>query len=787
MKRILSRLLLGFSFIACAALVALRLSPKPVLLEGVAFSPVVYDRHGTLLRFGLATDDVYRQFVPLEKISPTFVESTLLYEDRYFYQHAGTNPVALAKACWNEFVHARRRLGASTITMQVARLRYHLNTRTWAGKFRQITLAARIECYYSKREILEAYFNLAPYGRNIEGIGAASRIYFGKEAADLSLTEALTMSVIPQNPAHRAPSVLGSKNEQTLLAARQILFEEWVQKHPADESKRSVLEMPLQIHTLADVPFRAPHFTEECLNHTATGPRNVVTTLDLPLQQLAEKHLAAYMEEKKRQGIVNAVALLIDYQTMDVLASVGSANYFDKEIDGQVNGTTMKRSPGSALKPFVYALALEQGIIQPHSLLKDAPTSFNGYNPENFDRDFMGPVQACDALVQSRNVPAVYLASKLKEHSLYGLLQNAGVDGLHPENTYGLTIALGGAEVSPEDMARLYAMLANRGRLQALRTTLDQKSEASKKLLAPEAAFLVLDMLKKNNLPAYQGTRARQVEAAPVAWKTGTSYSFRDAWTAGVFDHYVLVVWVGNFDGKPNPALVGRSAAAPLFFSIINAIRAQSESTSPASDTAQAPWESAEGLNLEPVDLCSVTGELANEHCPHRIKGWFIPGVSPIKTCSVHEEIFIDPRSGYRIANINDVPDARREVWEVWPSDMQVLFKYAGLPRRTPPPFAAERGGAITAVSRDGLEMTSPRQGIEYHLRLDEQNQSVPLQANAAASVQSIYWFANKTYLGSSAPGETFLWRPTPGTFQINAVDDRGASVTRSLIVAIDR
>lgn len=771
MKRWISQFLLGGAFILATILIALQLSPRPSLLDGVSFSPVVYDRHGELLRFGLSTDDSFRQFVPLDKISPLLIEATLLYEDRYFYQHTGTNPVALAKAFWNELSHSHRRIGASTITMQVARLRYRLNTRTWTGKLRQILMAARIESHYTKRQILEAYFNLAPYGRNIEGVGAAARLYFGKEATDLSLAEALTLSVIPQNPTRRAP---GAKTEQPLLEARRGLFDAWVQKHPADLEKRAIFEMPMQVRTLSKAPFRAPHFSEDCLQST-TDSRHLLTTLDWRWQQLLERQILAALAGRSREGLTNASALLVDYRTMEVLASVGSSDYFNAEINGQVNGTRMKRSPGSALKPFVYALALDQGLIQPHSLLKDAPTSFNGYNPENFDRDFMGPVQACDALVQSRNVPAVTLAAQLREHSLYGLLQNAGISGLRPEPAYGLTIALGGVEVSPEDIAGLYAMLANRGEYRPLRKMANGPTDKGRRLLSPEASFLVLDMLKKNNLPAYQGIRASSV-SRPIAWKTGTSYSFRDAWTAGVFDHYVLVVWIGNFDGKPNPALVGRSAAAPLFFSIVNALRAQS-----SPEAAPSSWESSDELNLARVDLCAVTGELAGSYCQHRKDGWFIPGVSPLKTCAVHQEILIDPRTGYRVANAENVPGVRREIGEIWPSDLQTLFRFAGLPRKTPPPFAPSHTETVTTTT---MEITSPRAGMEYQMRLGSDSQSIPLQAQASSTTRLIYWFAGKNYLGSSVPGETIQWQATPGAFLISAVDEGGHSVTRRVIVA---
>jgi len=540
----------------------LALTPKPHLLDETSFSSCYLDRDGNLLRLGLAEDDRYRVFVPLKDISPQFVEMTLLHEDRFFREHPGFNAVALARATWNALTRSGVHPGASTITMQLVRLHYGLNTRTPWGKFCQIAAALHMEMHCSKREILEAYFNLAPYGRNIEGVGAASLIYFGKQPAQLEPVESMTLAVIPQSPARRAPG--SPRHEAALRSARDLLLSQWLVPHPEDARLRDVLAMPIQVNLPRDLPFRAPHLVDEMMLRDGVPSAEVKLNLDSAEQDVLEREIGRYVAAHQATGIRNACALLVDYRTMEVRAAVGSAHYRAPDIQGQVNGLHMQRSPGSALKPLVYALAMDQGLIHPASLVRDAPTSFNGYDPEDFDHQFAGPISAHDALIQSRNVPAVELESRLGTgQNLYALLQAAGVRRLQPERHYGLSIALGSAEVSPEELAELYAMLANRGTLRPLRFESREPAQPGTRLLSPEASWLTLDILKDAPPPGDAGFLSLNRARRPVAWKTGTSFSYRDAWTAGVFDHDVLVVWVGNFNGAANSQFVGRSAAAP--------------------------------------------------------------------------------------------------------------------------------------------------------------------------------------------------------------------------------
>ena len=326
-------------------------------------------------------------------------------------------------------------MGGSTLTMQLVRIRYGLKTRSISGKTKQILKAVQLEFTYSKKEILEAYLNLAPYGGNVEGAGAASVIYFSKEPKDLVLSEAITLAVIPQKPER----ILGDG----LKKAYQRLLMRWIEKHPEDESKKSLLSLPLNTLRPHQLPFEAPHFVDGLI---ADHPEESVlrTTLDLNFQHLLERQIQRYIVRRKGIGIQNASALLVDYRTMEIVASVGSADFFDDSIQGQVNGTKSKRSPGSTLKTFVYALAMDQGLVHPLTMLKDSPYSYGGFDPENFDNEFSGPVTVRNALIRSRNIPAVQIASLIEQPDLYGFLGKAGVPLPEPRSHYGMAIVFGG-------------------------------------------------------------------------------------------------------------------------------------------------------------------------------------------------------------------------------------------------------------------------------------------------------------------------------------------------------
>ena len=755
------------------------LVPKPALSRYQSESRAYFDSRGRLLRLTLADDDRYRLHVDLDEVAASLRQATLLYEDRDYYQHPGVDPWALLRAVWTTYVTRERRVGASTITMQVARLRWRLDTRDLWGKLVQIARAVQLTRHYSKDDIFQAYLNLASYGGNIEGVEAASLIYFDKHANDLTLPEALSLSVIPQNPVKRSPTT--SQGLSHLLQARSHLFQRWCQFHPDAVSQRVFFDLPPQFRAPRQLPFTAPHFITWLDQQLPTLRHGAVnTTLNRDVQNTVEHLTAAYLERRAPAGLDNAAVLVVNSATMAVEAMLGSADFRDDTIDGQVNGTTAKRSPGSTLKPFVYGLAMDQGLIHPLTMLKDSPHRFAGFSPENYDQKFLGPVFARDALILSRNVPATVLQARLAAPGLHGWLQQAGVEGLRAADYYGLALALGGAEVTMVELVRLYALLANGGEYQPLRSLMEQPQHQGRNLLSAEASFLVLDILRDNPPPQRPELPGQVGGGVEVAWKTGTSFAFRDAWAVGVSGPYVIAVWLGHFDGHGNPALIGRQAAGPLLFDLFEAL-----------GHGQG-WTATERLkpgllNLRKVAVCREDGALPNPLTPHTVPTWFIPGVSPIQVSQLHRQVAVDRKTGLRACHA-EAGRTEMNVYEFWPSDLLRIFRLAGVALAVPPPF--EPGCSLQEVAQSGAapHITAPLAGVTYQLRSDRlDEETIALSAVTDGDVQSLYWFADDGYLGSCAADEPFLWQARPGEVVLRVVDDHGRAAQKTIQVALVR
>lgn len=813
--------------VAIALLLGLHWLPKAPLRDHATYSSALYAEDATLLRLTTARDEQFRLWTPLEAISPKLAEAVTRYEDRWYYAHPGVNPIALIRSA-NATFFGERRQGGSTITMQLARKLYDIDSRSISGKAKQIAAALWIEARYNKRDILEAYLNFAPYGGNIEGVGAASLVYFHKRAADLTLPEIFTLAVIPQNPAARGGS---HASGSALQDARARMAAIWLAAHPGDEQFGA--RHAVTAKQAAALPFKVPHLANQLFaNAETTSSTEIFSSIDTRMQATLERAIAQRIEQHRGSGIRNASAILVDTDSMQVKALVGSANFYDDEIDGQVNGVLAKRSPGSTLKPFIYALAFDQGVLHPMTVLKDAPTAFGPFSPENFDGRFIGPITAQDALTRSRNVPAVLVASKLTRPSLYDLMKSSGVANLASEKHYGLALTLGGGEVTMEELARMYAVLANGGELKGIsylspfpletpiihsETTFPRAgggrsgefaervlrplsaismqgngpSFASKwqqstlgprlrggrdiprgetiatRLLSAEAAFVTLDMLKTNPRPD-TGLPAQP----PVAWKTGTSWGFRDAWTAGIFGRYVLVVWVGNFDSSSNPAFIGISAAAPLFFNIVDALRSEGLVT---QDARRLPPP-----KLTRVDVCAASGDLPNADCPQRVSTWYMPGKSPIRMSNLHRRVLIDRRNGNAVCN--EGPDTEWQTIEHWPSDMQRLFRDAGMPRREAP-LMPDCGAGQRGMRTAEPQIVSPLRAVTYTTRISN---PAPIALRAEAPRGKLFWFADGAFLGQANAGEGLAWQPPrAGRFVLRAVDEEGQADSRDVNVEV--
>jgi penicillin-binding protein 1C len=520
--------------------------------EDIALSTQVLDRNGRLLRATTTPEGRWRLPAQVTDVDPRLIEMLLAYEDKRFRSHAGVDPLAMLRAAGQWALNARVISGGSTLTMQVARLLEPRPDRTLGAKLRQVVRALELERRLGKDEVLALYLTLAPYGGNLEGIRSASLAYFGKEPTKLSLGEAALLVALPQSPEARRP------DRSTMVAkqARDRVLDRMAGRIPADEialAKREPVPDARQA-----MPVLAPHAADQAI---AAAPAQKVhrLTIEAALQQRLQE-LAR--ERAKALGPDLSVAIIaVDHTTGEVLARVASADYFDERRAGQVDMTEALRSPGSALKPFIYGLAFEDGIAHPETLIEDKPVRFGAYAPENFDLTFQGTVTARRALQQSLNVPAVALLDAIGASRLAARLAQAGATLVLPKGEApGLAMALGGIGIKLADLTMLYAGLARGGgTLPLVERSTDGAPQTPRRLLDPVAAWYVGNVLLGSPPPDNAASNR-------IAFKTGTSYGYRDAWAVGFDGVRTIGVWVGRPDGAPVSGLVGRIAAAPVLF-----------------------------------------------------------------------------------------------------------------------------------------------------------------------------------------------------------------------------
>jgi penicillin-binding protein 1C len=545
--------------IACVSLAALSaawlysLGPAP-LGEGLAFSTVVVDRNGKLLRPYATPDGRWRLPATVKDVDPRYLDLLIAYEDKRFRRHHGVDPIAVGRAAWQLITHGRIVSGGSTITMQVARLLEPRPDRTFLAKLRQAVRAIQIERRLSKDDILTLYLGLAPYGGNLEGTRAASLAYFGKEPRRLSLGEAAMLVAIPQSPEVRRPDRSGTAAHRARdrVLDRIALYG----TVPSDEVAQAKSEAAPSARRA--MPVLAPHAADQAIAATPDA-KVIALTIDANIQKPLE---GLARERAHALGPDIAVAIMaIDHVSGEVLARVAGADYFDERRAGQVDLTQAVRSPGSTLKPFIYGLAFEDGLVHPETLIEDRPIRYGSYAPENFDLTFQGTVSVRKALQLSLNVPAVTLLDAIHANRLTARITDAGARFVLPKGEApGLAMGLGGVGITLSDLALLYGGLARGGSTIALTERRDQiAAPVERRLLEPVAAWYVGNVLIGTPPP-------ENAVGGRVAFKTGTSYGYRDAWSVGFDGKRTVAVWVGRPDGAPVPGLVGRTAAAPILF-----------------------------------------------------------------------------------------------------------------------------------------------------------------------------------------------------------------------------
>ncbi|MBU1319662.1 MAG: penicillin-binding protein 1C [candidate division Zixibacteria bacterium] len=730
-------------------------------------STVVLDRNGEVMRVFLAPDGMWRIPVGLQEMSPTLTEAALTYEDKHFYWHPGVNPASIIRAAYVDLRAGRFVQGGSTITMQVARM-IEPKERTIAGKVIEVLRSFQLELHYSKDEILACYLNLAPYGGNIVGVGAASMAYFNKLPNQLSLGEAAILAAIPNSPNNLRPDL---NPENAAIARKKVLGILGSQKLITETRLAEALSEDIPDRRY-QMPFEIPHLSNMLV---ASYPQmdRIESTIDGKIQNLAERVLSMNLEPLEAVGITNGSVVIIDNHTSDVLALVGSGDFTDDEAQGQVNGATALRSPGSALKPFVYALGLDRGLISPRGLLYDVPINYAGYSPENYDGVYNGCVTVTDALVRSLNVPAVRLTADLRHDGIYEFLRAAGVTSLTREREYyGLSITLGGCEVSLLELTNLYSGMARGGKFARYRFLRSETPVAGERLISSEASFIISEILSQLRRPELPSVWDWSVDMPKVAWKTGTSYGRRDAWSIGYTPRFTVGVWVGNFDGKGVPELVGAESAAPILFSIFTALHEYDD----------GGWF-VEPRGVERRQVCSVSGMPMSENCVSACTEMYIPGVSPFRKCNIHEKILVDKKENVRLcSHCRADRDCEERIVEQWPADVAIWLERTGHAVEKIPEHYPQ---CPVVVAGDAPIILSPMAEAEYKIRtgVDLSYQNILLDASVSNRTRKIFWFVDRELVYSGTPMQRVFINPEPGKHSVVCTDDEGRSSEIKFVV----
>ncbi|MGB2770384.1 MAG: penicillin-binding protein 1C [Candidatus Zixiibacteriota bacterium] len=730
-------------------------------------SQAVYDMQGQLLRAFLSPDDKWRMPCRLDEVSPYLKEALITVEDRFFYYHPGINPWSLVRAVYLNIKHRKILSGGSTITMQVARMMEH-RERTLLSKTVEMIRALKLELCYSKDEILEFYFNMAPYGGNVEGVEAACYFYFRKSPAQISLGQAALLVAIPNSPERlnpqKYPKRVREKRDKVLkyLLQRDVI---------ADEEYLRAVEEEIAIEN-PSMPFAAAHFTD-LMHGRHPNQVRLHSTLDREIQGKCEDILREHLSKWGNRGITNGAVVVLENKTNSLRALVGSYDFFDDANSGQVNGATSPRSPGSTLKPLLYAYGIDRGLITPSAMLYDVPVNYAGYVAENYDGKYHGVVTVREALVRSLNVPAALLLAEVGVWDFISFLRQGGISTIEPKKTsYGLSLILGGCEVRLVELANFYSTLANGGRFRQIRYLANQPVEEGREILSEGASYIVTELLTevvRPDLPAYWEFSLHRPK---VAWKTGTSYGHRDAWSIGYTRGFTVGVWTGNFNGQDARELVGAQVAAPILFDLLNAISGKEECkwfTQPYSVSAR--------------EVCATSGMVPNENCQHKVAEFYLPGISPSGRCNIHQALYIDDETGYRLcmSDLGARPH-QRKVFEIWPPEVATWMQRNGYPLDEVPPLLPVSQRIMTGK---GPIIRSPDATCEYRLRrgVSHEYQKILLDASVDNSVNKIFWFLDGELIWSGEPEEKAFIFPETGEHLLVCQDDCGRSTSVKLII----
>lgn len=754
----------------------LRMGPLPagLLDEPASPSTVVVDRRGEPLQEALSSEQTRAVRLAATDLPTALVAATLAAEDHRFFHHAGIDPLSIARALKANLAEGRIVEGGSTISQQTAKLLLNRlepgRSRGVTAKLREAVIALRLEHRFTKPQLLALYLNLAPYGNQYVGAERASRGYFGVSASQLTVAQAAFLAGLPQRPSGFNPY---RSRDAALRRQRSVLRRMGADGTLTAEHVRDAIAERVTF-TERESPFLAPHFVQMALE-AAPSPRpsRIATTLDVSLQKDVVGIIASHRERLRRHGARNVSVVVLDNLTGEWLAWEGSGDYFDGAGGGTLNGPVMPRQPGSALKPFTYAVAFENGF-SPASVLADLPSSFPTaepgvvYSPRNYDGRYRGPLLARHALAGSENVPAVVLASNVGVPALLRFLSRAGITTFDKTAAhYGLGVTLGNAEVRLDELVAAYAAFARGGEwIEA--TFVPRSIEARReRLMSSRTAFWITDILADADARAFVFGRGGSLEFPfPVAVKTGTSQAYHDNWTIGYSRHVTVGVWVGNFDRTPLRNSSGVTGAAPIFHAVMLAAERRVSGASNVfahEEIVSAPHSSAQR------EICALSGETANRWCPLRRREW-VAAESPSVPCSWHHL-------------------GEEGLLTFWPAEYRQWARSQGLDDATERGEGSTAPGRVHHVAASGeaqaaLTIVSPAPDSTYLIdpTLRRQFQTLPLRA-VSVNDGPIEWSISGRVVASTSGGDAFEWPLTPGRHRIVARDRQGRTAETFITV----
>jgi len=748
------------------------------------YSTVLLSRKGELLGARIAQDGQWR-FPPSDSLPDKYVRCLIQLEDKYFIYHPGVNPFSLIHAFYQNITSGKIISGGSTITMQLARMARGNKERTVYQKLVEIWLAVRLEMKYSKDEILKLYASHAPFGGNVVGIKAASWRYYGRSPFDLSWSEITALTVLPNSPGLLFPG----NNDPRLAEKRDRLLKNihhmgWIE----ELELKIALDEPVPSKPMP-LPNHAPHLLDRIIKEQPEG-RQFETTLNFQLQKTVNQIIDDYHEKYKYKEIHNAAAIVVDIKSGEVKAYVGNVAEKNQGEHGQaVDIITSKRSPGSLLKPLLYAMSIDEGLLAPHQLLPDIPMYFQGFAPQNFDKKFKGAVYANQALINSLNVPFVFLLKNYGYEKMHSQLKKMGCTSFDKTaGHYGLTLILGGAEITLWEITGLYAGMArtlfryqdaigeNKYNIDDYRANTYLKKDnyvspyvnEKNGIISAGAIWHTLKTMQELRRPEESSKWERFRSSIKIAWKTGTSYGHKDAWAIGINSKYVVGVWLGNADGEGRPDLTGITAASPLMFSIFKLLDGDGEFPQPVNE-------------MKVVKLCRQSGLKANGNCPDTELKLLSKSVLNTGICTFHRIIHLDKNNHWQVnSSCYPVKDMHSVSWFILPPAQGWYFKKYTSDYEDPPEFL----DLCNNEDKDAMEMIYPLRFTRVYvpIEIDGKQGKVIFQAAHRNPDSNIFWHLDDQYIGSTKNNHQIGVYPKSGNHTLNLIDDAG----RELLVKFE-